>query len=231
MCGVGREFRLDHVDRRPSEIRDLLWIGRRRSIERARQNVQVLALRQPGHRIVSVVPEFCCRFETRRDSELLVEAALGRADQGLAGARMAAAGVRPSTGEVVLARGALLEEQPAPSVKQEDRERPVQLAAVLMRGKLLRLPHCAIRFVDKDDPLSRHDRILDPWRLGAAAARWSAPEKQRTAPLGRRGGQRSEQKEILLAWEEEGKEKVCQRTRAAVLRITRDGRRKFPSTP
>ena len=119
---------LQHIGREPTPVGHLrsCCVDLRGS-GRAHKYVSVLVLRQ-------VVPYGqAVRFlkngrESSAEAEFFGQAAQSALQGRLAGVRVAATGVRPQAPGVVLVRGALLNEEAPPRVKNEDRECAVKEA-------------------------------------------------------------------------------------------------------
>src|SRR5207249_5870178 len=91
------------------------------------------------------------------DAGLLIEPPASSCDRPFARARMAAAGVRPQSTRVILLPAALLQQQAAALIDQEDREGAVQQALAVDRI-LAGGADCAIALVDQDQLFISHAR-------------------------------------------------------------------------
>ncbi len=135
----------------PAPVADFRAVRRGVAIESTHIDMKKLALDQIASRVVRLVDERRHLAKSRLKAELLLQPACGRIERGLARARMAAAGVRPESAEVVLRERAPLEQQFVDAVEDQDRERAVEPAAVLMGAEFLLDADLLIELVDEND--------------------------------------------------------------------------------
>ena len=144
----------------PAQPVDLSGVGSRLLAQHAHEDVVELALGESGVRVLGRVAEGEHPPQLAPHPEFLPQPPAGSVVECLAPTGMPAAGVGPEAAEVVLRRGALLEQEFAAGTEEHDREGPVQEATVAVSGELLGEADLAILLVDEDDLLQLSPRRL-----------------------------------------------------------------------
>jgi hypothetical protein len=88
---------------------------------------------------------------------------------------VATARIGPEATKVVFFKRSPLEQQPPGVVKNKDRERPVELSAIKMRGELLALPDFVVALVHQNHFVLHHDLGTDNRVLGSHGVDFDLP--------------------------------------------------------
>jgi hypothetical protein len=133
-----------------------------RPLEDAEEDVFVFVLGEATPRVVHTVDKREDLAQRRVEAQLLAQAAVGGLVQRLTRPRVATAGVGPEAFEMVLLARAELQGHSPAGVANQDREGPVQLAAVAVRAELLLSRDDPVLLVHQEDLFHRSPRPRSP---------------------------------------------------------------------
>ena len=173
-CGAARSSASSAAGAIQRQFRDLGCVDHRLRRRSCRHTPSTIRVRYPRRRTGALVLEFvdeaaalrgrpssCSRRRLNRDVDVF------------AGARVAAAAVRPEVRPQAFRRMALMDQQRAVAIEHEQRERPMQNAcAVVARRTSTPCPSRGRAAVDEDQPLvlRRNDMVAGCARLTTACA-------------------------------------------------------------
>jgi len=150
------KLKTNGVERLPAVGQNLIGVGLWLCLELSHKDMVELVLGQAAHEILRTVDKVSHFRKRGGEAQLLPKPTLGRRKGRLSGARMATAGIGPEPSKVILPRGTLLEKELSLWIKDKNRERPVELPPLDMRGQLPTEPKSDITLIHQNYFILHH---------------------------------------------------------------------------